>query len=87
MSSTRADGTVPSTSTGWFATAPFLGCYSKDVQSGEAGVGAAVKGWAVGIPVRMRYILLSGQCAAPLKLGHLIACHAPCRPVSLPDVP
>eukprot|EP00192_Tetraselmis_astigmatica_P018327 CAMPEP_0117656660 /NCGR_PEP_ID=MMETSP0804-20121206/4922_1 /TAXON_ID=1074897 /ORGANISM="Tetraselmis astigmatica, Strain CCMP880" /LENGTH=237 /DNA_ID=CAMNT_0005463075 /DNA_START=103 /DNA_END=816 /DNA_ORIENTATION=- len=35
---------------GWFATSPFLGGYSKDIQNGDAAAGAAVKSWAAGIP-------------------------------------
>jgi hypothetical protein len=38
---------------GWFATAPFLGGFSKKAQGGDVGaaVGAAAKSWAAAIPL------------------------------------
>lgn len=38
---------------GWFVTAPFLGGFGKEAQSGDVGaaVGAAAKSWAAAVPV------------------------------------
>ncbi len=41
--------------TGWFATAPFLGGFGKDAQSGTVQQAAlvAAKCWAVGMPIAL----------------------------------
>ena len=69
---------------GWFVTAPFLGGYGKDAQSGNVGkaVGAAAKSWVAAIPVALvvrsvlrgyvpdkSFIIVSFVATAVLLLG------------------